>query len=66
MKLLRLTAGYTICDHKRNEYILEELKVEPTDLKVRTYKSKWLRHVTRMNNKGMPKIMLNNRPIGQR
>jgi hypothetical protein len=24
-----LTAGYTLFDHKRNEEILEELKVEP-------------------------------------
>jgi hypothetical protein len=37
---------------------LEELKVEPVDDKLRRYKSNSLQHVTRMNNKGMPKIML--------
>jgi hypothetical protein len=29
MKFFRRTAGYTLFDHKRNEEILEELKVEP-------------------------------------
>lgn len=33
--------------------------------KLRRYKSKWLRQVTRMNNR-MPKIMLNCRSIGRR
>ena len=28
-------------DHKRNEVILEELKVEPVDEKIRRYKSNW-------------------------
>jgi hypothetical protein len=34
-------------DHRRNEEILEELKIEPFDEKRRRYKSNWLRHVTR-------------------
>jgi hypothetical protein len=58
------TAGYTLFDHKRNDEILEELKVEPVDKKLRRYKSNWLQHVTRMNNNRMPKIMLNYRPNG--
>jgi hypothetical protein len=29
---------------KRNEYILEALKVDPADEKLRRYKSNWLRH----------------------
>jgi hypothetical protein len=37
MKFFRRTAGYTLFDHKRNEEILEELKVEPVDKKLRRY-----------------------------
>jgi hypothetical protein len=40
------------------------VKVEPVDEKLR-YKSNWLPHVTRMNNR-MPKIILNYRPNEQR
>jgi len=39
-------------DHKRNEEIMEELKVGPVDEKLRKYKSIWLPHVTRMKNTG--------------
>jgi hypothetical protein len=35
VKLFRRTAGYTPFDHKRNEGILEELKGEPVDKKLR-------------------------------
>jgi hypothetical protein len=44
---------------------LEEVKAEPVDDKLRRYKSKWLRHVTRKNNSRMSKIMLNFRPNGR-
>jgi hypothetical protein len=53
-------------DHKRNEEILEELKVDPVDKKLGRYKSNWLQHVARMNNNRMPKIMLHCRPNGRR
>jgi hypothetical protein len=33
-----------------NEEILEELKVEPADDKLRRYKSNWLRHVKKHKN----------------
>jgi hypothetical protein len=52
------TVEYTLSDHRRNEEILEELKLEPAEEKLRRYKSNWLQHVTRMNNT-TPKIMLN-------
>jgi len=45
---------------------LEDLKVEPADEKLRKYKSSWLRHLTRMNNNRMPKIMSSYRPNGRR
>jgi hypothetical protein len=44
---------------------LEELKVDLDEKKLRRYKSDWLRHVTRMNNR-VPKIVLNYRPNGRR
>jgi len=44
---------------------MEYLKVESVE-KLRTYKSNWLRHVTRMNNNRMPNLMLNYRPNGRR
>jgi hypothetical protein len=42
------------------------LKIEQFDEKLRRYKSNWLWHVTRINNNGMPKIILNYRPCGRR
>jgi len=70
MKLCGKTAGEggTLFDNKRNKQILEELKVEPDDQKLRRYeyKSKWLRNITRMNSSRMPEIVLNCRPIGRR
>jgi hypothetical protein len=38
MKFFSRTAGSAIFDHKRNEEILEELKVEPVDEKLGRYK----------------------------
>jgi hypothetical protein len=38
IKFFRRTAGYSLLDHKRNEEILEELKVESADQKLRRYK----------------------------
>ena len=66
MKFFRRTAGYTFFEHRKNEEILEELKVVPVDEKLRKYKSNWLRHITRMNNSRMPKIMLTCRPNRRR
>jgi len=43
-------AGYKLFDYKMNEEILEELKVEPADDKLRRYKSNWLRHVKKHKN----------------
>jgi len=43
-------------DHKGNQEILEELKLEPVNEKVRRCKSNWLRCVTGINDKRMPKI----------
>jgi hypothetical protein len=47
-----------------NEEILGGLKLQTVDEKVRRHKWNWLCLVTRMDNKRMPKIMLNYRPNG--
>jgi hypothetical protein len=66
IKFFRRTAGYTLFDHKVNEEILEELRVEPVEGELIRYKSNWLRHVTRMNSSRMAEIVLNCRPNGGR
>jgi hypothetical protein len=45
----------TLFDHKRHGEILEELKAETVDEKLRRYKPNWLRQVTRMKDNRMPK-----------
>jgi len=66
MKCFRRTASRcTLFDHKKNEEILKELKVEPVDSKLRRYKSDWLRYVTIMNSSSLAKTMLNFRPGGR-
>jgi hypothetical protein len=52
MKFIKLTAGYSLLDHKRNEDISEEHKVDPVDKKSAQYKQKWLNHVSRMKALG--------------
>jgi hypothetical protein len=54
MKFFRTTARYILFEHKRNEEIFEELKLEQVDEKLRRYKSNGL-HVTRTKNNRMPK-----------
>jgi hypothetical protein len=55
MKFFQKNILYKLSDHKRNTDILEELKVEPVDEKLRKYKSNWIRHLTRTNSNMMPK-----------
>ena len=62
MKFFVRTAGYTLIEHKWDEEILEELKVESFDETLRRYKSNWPWHLTSINDKRM----LNYRPIDWR
>jgi hypothetical protein len=55
MKFFRRTAGYNLFDHKMKEEILEEMKEEPFDDKLRRFKSNGLRYLTIMNSNRMPK-----------
>jgi hypothetical protein len=63
MKFMRSTTGYSSLDHRRNEDVLEELKVDPVEKKLAQYKQKWLNHVSRTEDIRYPEQFLNNRPI---
>jgi hypothetical protein len=50
MKFMRRTAEYSLLDHRRNEDILEELKVDSVEKKLARYKQKWLNHVSKIDD----------------
>jgi hypothetical protein len=45
---MRHTAGYMLLSHLRNQDNLEELKIDPAELKLIKYKKKNLNYVSRM------------------
>ena len=45
MKLLRPLAGYTLYDHKTNDYILRELQITGILDKIDEYRRNWLSHL---------------------
>jgi hypothetical protein len=55
IKFFRRRAGYILFNHKSNEEILEELKVEPDEKTLTRYQSHWPRLGTRKKNNRMPK-----------
>jgi hypothetical protein len=57
IKFLKRTAGYTLLDHKKNEYILQELNTTPVLEKIK-YRYNWVKHVHRMNNSRFPKTLI--------
>ena len=65
IKFIRRAAGYTRFDQKKNLEIVLEVKAETVDEELRRYKTNWLRNVERINNKIMPKIMMNCRSNGR-
>jgi lipoprotein NlpI len=65
MKSFRRAAGAHFLITKRNEEILDELKVAADDDKLRRYKTYWLRHVTRRNSSRMARTVLNGRANGR-
>jgi len=48
MKLLRPLAGYTLYDHKTNDYIHCELRITGILDKIDEYRQNWLSHLQRM------------------
>jgi hypothetical protein len=66
MKFMRKTAGLTLWDHKRNEEILKNLKVEPISKFIQNYRANWKEHIDRMDSSRIPNNLLNYRPHGKR
>jgi len=54
MKLLRPLAGYTLYDHKTNDYIHRELQITGILDKIDEYRRNWLSHLQRMPQKPNP------------
>jgi hypothetical protein len=66
MKFMRKTAGFTILDHKRNEELLENLKVEPVSKFIQNYRANWKDHSERIDSNRIPNKVLHYRPHGKR
>jgi hypothetical protein len=63
MKLMRRRTEYSLLDHRRNDN-LEELKVEPLEMKLARYKQKLLGPVIRLEDIKLPNQHLDYRPAG--
>jgi 1,2-phenylacetyl-CoA epoxidase PaaB subunit len=66
MKFIRKTAGFTLWDHKRNEEILKNLKVEQVSKFIQNYQAKWKYHIERVDSNRIPNNLSNYRPHGER
>ena len=66
MKLLRPLAGYTLYDHKTNDYIRRELRITGTLDKIDEYRRNWLSHLQRMPQNRIPLKSYHYRPQGRR
>jgi len=54
MKLLRPLAGYTLYDHRTNDYIRRELRITGIIDKIGEYRRNWLSHLQRMSHNRIP------------
>jgi len=66
MKLLRPLAGYTLCDHKTNDYKRRELRITGILDKLDEYKRNWLSRLQRMAQHRIPLKSCHYRPQGRR
>jgi len=51
MKLFRPLAGYTLYDHKTNDYIRRELQITGILEKIDEYRRNWFQHLQKMPQK---------------
>jgi len=66
MKLLRPLAGYTLHDHKTNDYISRELQIRDILGKIDEYRRNWLLRLQRMPQNRIPLKSYHHRPQGRR
>ena len=66
MKSLRPLAGYTLCDHKTNDYIRSELRSTGILDKIDEYRRNWLLQLQRMPQNRIPLKSYRYRPQGRR
>jgi len=66
MKLLRPPAGYTLYDHKTNDYIRRELQITGILDKIDEYRRNWLSHLQRMPQNPVPLKSYHCIPQGRR
>jgi len=66
MKLLRPLAGYTLYDHKTNDYICRKLHVTGILDKIDEYRRNWLSHLQRMSQNQIPLKSYNYTSQGRR
>ena len=66
MKCTRITARYTWTDYRTNAQIAKELKQTPILDKLLEYKRSWIKHVNRMPQNRLPRIMKHYYPTGRR
>jgi len=66
MKLLRPLAGYTLYDHKTNDYIRCELRITGILDKIDEHRRNWLSQLQRMPQNRIPLKSYHYRPQGRR
>jgi len=66
IKYMRRRAGYIWTDYKTKAQIAKELKVTPTLDKLVEYKRSWIKHVNRMPENRLPRVMKYHTPTGRR
>jgi len=66
MKLLRPPTGYTLYDHKTNDYICRELQIRGILDKIDEYRWNWLSHLQRTPQNRIPLKSYHYRPQRRR
>jgi hypothetical protein len=66
VRFLRSVAAYRLIDHRRNEDVREVLQIIDINSRIKDYQIKLLQHLEKIKQNGIPKLLLNYKPIGRR